>query len=175
MALQLIDVLQAPELAAGVLQDTIPGCSVDRVFVAHGHIVFNLTFAPLRDLPAYPDERARVVVASSGDVTAFPIGAPRPWLHRSPNLDGTTFGAKYAGLCLFYPLDRRELTWQWDDGFEDYVLCVQRHLAFEEYWRRHGEWPVEDAPHGNPPRGQHPILTPFMRKEAARWARLKKL
>ena len=79
-------------------------------------------------------------------------------------------GHSPAELCLWYPNDPRSLRWEWPDGIEQYVTRVHRHLHFEEYYRREGEWPVEDAPHAEPVNGAHPILSAFMRKEERRWA-----
>lgn len=45
-----------------------------------------------------------------------------------------------------------------------YITIVHRHLQAEEYWRRTGRWPAEDAPHGE---GHHPIQTPEMQTAAS--------
>ena len=54
----------------------------------------------------------------------------------------------------YVPLDHRALRWEWNDGLEQYVLRLQRHLFFEEFNRREGHWPVEDAPHGHTGHGR---------------------
>ena len=43
-------------------------------------------------------------------------------------------------------------------------------MFYEEYYRREGHWPVEDAPHDDPVVGAHPIRSALMRNEEGRWA-----
>lgn len=107
----------------------------------------------------YPIESVNVVIRSNGKVHAIPkSGKGRRWKHRYGRTD----------LCLWYPGDPAELRWTWDDGLEEYIRIVSRHLIYEEYWRRTGEWPVEDAPHGDPPGARWPVQTPKMRLAAQR-------
>jgi hypothetical protein len=64
-----------------------------------------------------------------------------------------------GGLCLWYPDDPTQLKWSWQNGLDDFVRILQRHLWFEESWRRMGDWPVEEAPHGRrPDNTSHPVL-----------------
>ena len=55
------------------------------------------------------------------------------------------------------------------DPFDGSVGCssaLQRHLWCEEYRRRHGSWPVEDAPLGHRPDGRpHPVRIPSLRRQ----------
>lgn len=127
-------------------------------------------------LEGYPAEHVRLTVLRDGQVFAVPINTPtRPWLHRYPRL---TLGQIRAWpmdqlipwegllgcLCLWYPRDPAHLRWSWVNGLDGYLRLVQRHLWSEEYGRRHGHWPAEDAPHGSRPDGRsHPILTPALR------------
>lgn len=62
--------------------------------------------------------------------------------HRSPhrNADGS--------LCLWYPFDPREQRWEFEDGLLELLIIVAAHLFREEWWRRTGEWPGPEAPHG---------------------------
>lgn len=119
-------------------------------------VVLWLTLEPWLDTAAhgYPTEQVSITVRSDGYIGAVPLHSDRLWLHRNHTL--------MAELCLWYPEDPRSLRWEPDDGLAAYVTIVHRHLQAEECWRRHGEWPAEDAPHGP---GRHPI-----RSLATRWA-----
>lgn len=144
----------------------------------------------------YPTERVAVSVYADGTVTAVPTApTSRLWLHRYPAVDlwwlgrswrcwfasapapvqqaaaahayAVTDPSRLGQLCLWYPGDPRGLTWAWADGFEMYLTIVHRHLQAEEFWRRTGRWPAEDAPHGE---GDHPIRTVEMQAAARRAA-----
>jgi hypothetical protein len=171
--LELADVLQRPDRVAELVRSNMYGTYVNRWARCHGGVIFDLTFRALPNLTDFPDERARVSVRPDGEVYAFPLGpSPRRWQHRQPSPLGPGFGHLAADLCLFYPGDPRSLRWEWPDGLIAYIVRVQRHLFFEEHWRRTGNWPVEDAPHGEPAVDVHPIETKFMRREEQRWARI---
>lgn len=173
MALALSDVLADPARVGRVLQHELFGLTVDQIREPrYGGVVFDITFAPLPELAeaGYGIERGRVSVRPDGNSYAFPLGPDRTWHHRNPSPLGPRFGTLAGDLCLWYPKDPRALRWEWDDGLEQYVTRVHRHLIFEEYYRREGQWPVEDAPHAEPVNGAHPIRSPFMRKEVRRWA-----
>ena len=71
--------------------------------------------------------------------------------------------ARLGQLCLWFPDDPPELKWDWSDGLVAYITVVHRHLQAEEFWRRTGRWPAEDAPHGE---GVHPIRSQEMRAAA---------
>lgn len=174
MALALSDVLQEPDGAAAVLEASTFGCTVLRSRRVQGGVVIDLEFLPLPDLRDYPVERVRVSVHESGDVRAVPLGPARAWKHRNPSPLGLAFGYTGGELCLYYTSDPRELVWAWEDGLEAFVARVQRHLIFEEAWRRSGKWPVEDAPHGHPTSGVHPVESTFVRKEVKRWSRSRR-
>lgn len=118
-------------------------------------------WAPMAD-EGYPVERVAVTSFSDGTVRAVPVAArERRWAHRYPFVSGSLL--QLGHLCLWYPSDPPALKWSWSDGFVDFVTIVHRHLMAEEYWRRHGRWPAEDAPHGE---GDHPILDPKLRSIA---------
>lgn len=173
MALALSDVLRDPARVRRVLQDELFGVTVDHLRQPrHGGLIVDLTFSPLPELAAadYGVERGRMSVRPHGDIYAFPLGPVRPWHHRNPSPLGPRFGKLAGDLCLWYLNDPRSLRWSWDDGLEQYVTRVHRHLLFEEYYRREGQWPVEDAPHAQPVTGAHRIRSAFMRREVRRWA-----
>jgi hypothetical protein len=173
VVLGLSDVLQDPARVRRVLQDELFGVTVDRlVEPRYGGVVLDMSFTPLPELAVagYDGERGRVSIHPNADIYAFPLGADRTWHHRNPSPLGQQFGHLAGELCLWYPNDPRALRWGWDDGLEQYVTRVYRHLFYEEYYRREGEWPVEDAPHADPVNGAHPIRSAFMRKEERRWA-----
>jgi hypothetical protein len=137
------------------------------------HVAFDPP--PAQQLPGYPAEQARINIRPDDQIGAVPIGdRDRRWYHRFPHLNlhqlishptvQLTWTKLTGPLCLEYPLDPPHLRWQWCDGLDVYIRIVQRHLWSEEYWRRHGHWPVEDAPHDTPADGTaYPILTPHLR------------
>ena len=173
VVLTLRDVLQDPASVGRVLQDELYGIGIDSFRMdRYGGVVMDVTFAPLPELAAadYRAEHGRISIRRDGAIYAFPLGPQRSWKHRNPSPLGWQFGHLAGELCLWYPSDPRSLRWEWDDGFEQYVTRVHRHLFFEEFHRREGHWPVEDAPHADPQSGAHPIRSAFMRKEVRRWA-----
>lgn len=119
-------------------------------------------------LPGFPAEQVRVTVRSDGEIFTVPSSnGRRTWLHRYPHVHPTsTIAAKQlvpwasllAALCLQYPNDPAHLRWNWSDGLDSYLRVVERHLWYEEQWRRTGTWPVEDTPHGERSDGTpHPL------------------
>jgi hypothetical protein len=93
----------------------------------------------------YPPERVKMIASVTGDPAVLPISTPtRAWNHRYPLENGGSDGR----LCLWTPWASRAERWEWQDGVATLIRIVHRHLTFEEYWRRTGEWPVEDTPHG---------------------------
>lgn len=173
MTLALREVLEDPARVCPVLQDDLFGVIVDRVVQPRcGGLVLDMSFAPLPELEVvgYDDERGRVTIQPDGRIYSFPLGRKRSWRHRYPSPLGAQFGFLAGPLCLWYPKDPRSLRWDWDDGLEQYVTRVYRHLFYEEYYRRQAHWPVEDAPHDDPTTGVHPICSAFMREEERRWA-----
>jgi hypothetical protein len=168
MALTLGQVIADPVEVARALRDEaelfgIERCSGRRVF--GGAAVFELAMRPLPVLArnGFPTERVRITVLASGENLAFPLGSPqRTFFHRNSCLPRT--------LCLEYPGDDPALRWSWDDGFEDYVTRVYRHLLWEEQWRRTGLWPVADAPHARP---VPPVpLSAQLQEARRRWKRV---
>lgn len=134
-------------------------------------IDFELTLEPWVACASenYPTERVRISVTADGTVAAVPLDAtPRRWKHR--NATGTGKDRRWLDLCLWYPRDPRVLLWDWSDGLSGYITVVHRHLQAEECWRRspRGEWPGEDAPHGDTDGDPHPIRT------AALWSLVEK-
>lgn len=173
MVITLSEVLTAPGLVCLDLMDRHAGVQVDRWHrSARTGAVIDVTFTPPPELAraGYVAERARLSVWPDGAVLTFPLGPARPWRHRQPSPFGPGFGTLAGELCLYYRDDPRALRWAWEDGFDQYLTRVHRHLFFEEYWRRTGHWPVEDAPHGRPSAGVHPILSAQMKDAAKRWA-----
>ncbi len=163
-------VLEEPGMAARVLAPIPCVESVVRRRASPCEVVFRLRLLPhdstgvfIRE--GYPIEEVHVVISSNGIIRAVPkSGRQREWLHRN-----SMFGIG-LDLCLWDPNDPTSLRWDWDDGLEEYVRIVSRHLIHEEYWRRHGEWPVEDSPHGSWP-GGWPMRTTQMKQASRRWRR----
>jgi hypothetical protein len=173
VTLSLSGVLEDPARARRVLQDQLFGIAVYRVLEPrYGGLVLDMFFTPLPELAGagYEGERARVSIRPDGPIYSFPLGPERTWHHRFPSPLGQQFGHLAGQLCLWYPRDPRSLRWEWDDGLEQYVTRVYRHVFYEEYYRREGHWPVEDAPHDDPVTGPHPVCSTLMREEERRWA-----
>lgn len=150
MGTTLKQLLAWPGPCLYALCDAQAGVSVERHWPPRlGGYVVDLVFSPLPELLAhgYGDERARISIAPNEDVYSFPLGRKRLWKHRYPFQP--EFGS-CSQLCLWFPGDPPPLRWEWADGLEDYIGRVHRHMFYEEYWRRTGTWPAEDAPHGVP-------------------------
>lgn len=158
----LNDVFNDPEGVVEILRERVYGLAEAEVRVADSKsVILWLTLDPWPDLAVdgYPVERVSIWVWRHGEIIAIPHSANgRQWLHRQP----TIFGE----LCLWYPRDPRSLRWDWANGLVDFVTIVHRHMQAEEFWRRKGYWPSEDAPHGA---GPHPIRTAEMRRAAQVW------
>jgi hypothetical protein len=162
-AITAADCLDRPATVADRLLAEHPCLRAVSYKLANGTVTFRLEFVPLRDLELYdyPDETVHVTVTRSGDVYAWVPTDDREWMH--------TFGGEY--FCLWYPDDPPALQWDWSRGFGAYVVIVHRHLLYEEYRRRHGGWPVEDAPHGRTDT-PHPIRSLKLRSIAGQELRL---
>jgi hypothetical protein len=167
-----VDVVKRPQEVARRIVD-IPNVSVDRVLAWRRGVEFDLTFASPAELAAagYGPEQARLLVPWSGEPEAWPRGKRRPWKHRNPRRGDIDDRWTTGSLCLYYPHDPRPLRWVWEDGLEAYVIRMQRHLFYEEYYRREHEWPVEDTPHGHPAKGAHPIRSDLLREVVDAWRR----
>lgn len=51
-------------------------------------------------------------------------------------------------LCLYHPLDRTDVRWTSEMGLDTLFDMASEHLFLERYWRDHGVWLGEEAPHG---------------------------
>jgi hypothetical protein len=121
-------------------------------------VLFWLELEPWAPMAAegYPTEPLSVLVWADGRIMAIPRRAgERRWLHRYTDPPGQ--------LCLWDPHDPSGLRWQWSDGLAAFITIAHRHLQAEEYWRRTGTWPAEDAPHGD---GPHPVRSRALRAAA---------
>lgn len=135
------------------------------------------SFSPPPEFEDFPQEVARITVLLDGTIMAVPLRADsRAWWHRYPAMtaveirnllmisDLPQWHGVVGALCLEFPDDPERLRWDWGSGLDTYLQMVQRHLLAEEFARRYGYWPVEDAPHGYRPDGKpHPIVTPQLR------------
>ncbi|MFI1386689.1 hypothetical protein [Embleya sp. NPDC020886] len=169
MAYPLNRVLADPAAAADHMLHAHTVYGVERATGRTGPVGAALLEFTLRPLPAferenYPTERVRIVIRHDHTIHAFPLdSAHRAFKHRNP--------APVEDLCLQYPDDDTALRWIPDDGLEPLITLIHRHLLYEEAWRRTGTWPAEDAPHGQPAHGVHPLRTVKTRQEAHRWTR----
>jgi hypothetical protein len=143
---------------------TIYGVTTSVIGRAASLVIVDVRFdsPPARSLPGFPAERVNVTITLSKEIAAVPPQDGRLWLHRYARLQfeiGVPLLSWAGGLCLWYPGDPPWLKWTWDDGLAEYLRIVQRHLWYEECWRRFGSWPAEDVPHGTPIDGRSfPIL-----------------
>ena len=166
MAIQLTDVLEDPAGTARRIEDAMAGVHITSVRAFEDTVILNVAFDALPELADFPAENVRIRIHRSGELEAVPGRSDRPWEHRERPRGPEGYG---GALCLYYVDDPRELRWSWEDGLEEYIHIVRRHLIFEEWFRRTGDWPTEDAPHGRPAHGKHPIRTAELRKDLARW------
>ena len=158
------------------VDDTTSGATVGVALHDRTLTIFDVHFEPppCDQLPGYPAEQVRITIRRDGAIYAVPVNANRRrWLHRYPSLDvvelvrlptgPVAWETLFGSLCLEYPLDPDHLRWHWRDGVDAFLRIVQRHLWFEEYWRRHDAWPVEDAPHGHRADGRaHGVGDPIL-------------
>jgi hypothetical protein len=131
--------------------------------------ILEAELSPPPQLPDFPEERVRITVRHNGQIYAVPVGPERTWEHRyerytveqlSRTKQPIDWHFLLGALCLWYPRDPSRLQWSWRQGLDGYVRLVQKHLWSEEYYRRTGVWPAEDAPHGRRSDGRsHPIIT----------------
>ena len=63
---------------------------------------------------------------------------PRESPHRYPN----------DSLCMWYPDDRIEQRWVFEDGLLALMGLIMAHLFKEAWWRETGEWLGEEVQHG---------------------------
>lgn len=142
--------MKSPKEVAVAISEAISGAAATVVTAASNLVVLEVAFAPSLELKAhgYPHEVARITQFSDVErhpvPYAIPVGAPRTWEHRFPALPPLYLDP----LCLWYRNDPPALRWDWTKGFLNYVAIVQRHLWYEEHFRRTGVWATEDAPHG---------------------------
>lgn len=159
-----------PEGTAALLTSRVPGVTVEAsIRCEQGRepvTAFLVRIEPPVQFAehGYPTEFASVVVTS--EVQVFPIRDSarrgRRFKHRNPGGD----------LCLFYAKDVPALVWLPEDGLEPLLAIAQRHFAAEEYWRRSGEWPMVDAPHGEPMTGTHPLSDRRLKRDVRNWKRV---
>ncbi|WP_286968129.1 MULTISPECIES: nucleotidyltransferase domain-containing protein [Arsenicicoccus] len=113
----------------------------------------------------YGTERVRVVVTRERKVLVYPLsGRGRTWRHRN------NVGPEM--LCLQYAGDDPALLWLWEDGLGDLLTRVRLHVLSEEVFRREGQWPGEELPHGRPENGVvWPVNSQAMREALKKWSR----
>lgn len=136
------------------------GCTraADGQLVGKTCATFTVRLAPYPELEAhgYVEEVLRIAVWRDGTILAIPTPDDRAWRHRNRTV--------FRELCLWYERDPQALQWRWGDDLLEFLAIAHRHLIAEEYCRRHGHWPAEDAPHGHPDGGgSHPIRSARLR------------
>jgi hypothetical protein len=169
MALELSAVLADPARAADDLDrdgNVFGVRSAEGRSTRSGTAILEMALDPFPALAAesYPAERIRIAILRDERAFAYVLSGPeRSFKHRNP--------APHRSLCLQYDADDEALKWLPEDGLEELVTLVHKHVIFEEYNRRHGLWPGEDAPHGLAGTGIHPVLTAQMRQLRRQWMR----
>lgn len=148
MAISMTQVLENPSLVARQIaaDPALPFISSARVaYRSRTRLEMRVQFEPWAAMAAknYPTEKVRLGITADGDVTVFAMpGDRRDWEHKNPQEAG-------GGLCLYFPEDPEALVWAPErNTFEELLGIISRHLQAEEYRRRNGRWPWEDAPHG---------------------------
>lgn len=53
-----------------------------------------------------------------------------------------------GSLCMWYPRDPLARRWSFGDGLHALLGQIAVHLVKEDIWRRTGEWPGAEVPHG---------------------------
>jgi hypothetical protein len=81
-----------------------------------------------------------------GEPDVLALDGERRSLHRN---NGGNVNGGSAHLCLYYPKDPEERRWLPEYGLIGLFDMARRHLNCEHVWRETGDWPVEDAAHGN--------------------------
>ncbi|MBL8930203.1 MAG: hypothetical protein JNL54_08785 [Kineosporiaceae bacterium] len=153
----------ADGLNAGALWGVLDATGKSLCGIA-GSVTLTLMPPLQADREGFPPERVRVVATRNREALVYPIGPPRQWLHRNRGHP--------RKLCLQHPSDDPSLLWDWDDGIDVLLTRVRLHLLSEELWRRTGQWPGVDLPHGEPPGGVlEPVSDPLLMEGMRRWAR----
>ena len=103
------------------------------------------TYEVVLEIPGY--ENRRVWVEFSQPFSDTPkIYADGP---AGPDASPHRFAERgRTRLCVWYPGDSEERRWVPDDGLLMLFGMVANHLFKEAWWREHGEWLGEEAPHG---------------------------
>lgn len=139
----LRDILDRPkDVCAYITNHLYVVASAEVVKYSQRTVILQVGFRPIVELlnEDFPEEMVGIEVHRHGQIWASPHNAStRKWKHRN----------MLGDLCLWYPRDPRRLRWEWEDGFVSYLGIVSRHLQVEEWYRRYGYWPFEDAPHGH--------------------------
>lgn len=173
MLIRQAEVLKDPQGTRRQILEELPGVHITRTLTWRRGVEFEATFKPMvaQRREGYKDEQSRVLVPWQGPPLAYPRGPRRQWKHRNPAArDLSEANAWMAeSLCLWYPRDPRPLRWDWDDGIVAFFDRLHLHLLMEEQWRRTREWPVEDAPHGDPVVHSWPLRTTDMKEVVQRW------
>lgn len=76
--------------------------------------------------------------------------ATSPWRRLDPRYHPKDLPHRYDDdrLCLWYPRDRRDRRWEWEDGLRELLGHTGAHLMRERLWLRTGRWEGPELPHG---------------------------
>ena len=101
----------------------------------HGGVSYHWNIAP----PGCERRQVRIEFrCSSAGVPRVYADGPTESPHRYE--DGS--------LCMWYPRDPLERRWSFGDGLHALLGQIAVHLVKEDIWRRTGEWPGAEVPHG---------------------------
>lgn len=91
------------------------------------------------DVPYYDRRRVTITFENGSRVPKVTVDGPPESKHRYS--DGS--------LCMWCPRDSVEKRWEFRDGLLQLLPLIGTHLFREAWWRETGDWPGEEAPHGD--------------------------
>ena len=95
-------------------------------------------------VPYYEPRKVRLRFNGIADVPSVFADGPQESPHRYPN----------DSLCMWYPEDRVERRWVFEDGLVALMGLVMAHLFKEAWWRETEEWLGEEVAHEAPSKEQ---------------------
>jgi hypothetical protein len=114
----------------------------------------SLTYC-VSELDVVGDPEPITVTITFYDTPPYPLYSQQP--HDYPRVyarPGATSKHRNPddSLCMWFPHDPAHRRWASGKGLLELVELTRQHLFLENYWREHGVWLLEDAPHGFPRR-----------------------
>ena len=88
----------------------------------------------------YEPRKVRIIFNGMAKIPSVFADGPLESPHRYPS----------DSLCMWYPNDRVEQRWVFEDGLLALMGLVMAHLFKEAWWRETGEWLGEEVAHEAP-------------------------